>query len=283
MSQPRWWIGVAWMMVSVLLLGFVAHVTLFGILQHDRSQTEGYQELRTLLAKAEAPLGQLGVDEKVVPAGTPVALLEIDEIGLTEVVRQGTSPDVLREAVGHRRDTVMPGQEGTSVLYGRQATYGGPFGQLAALVPGDIIVVTTGQDEHRYKVFGLRRPGDPAARVVARGRGSAAAGHRRRAGACVRSACCTSTPRSRATRMRRRHPSSPPQFSPRARASWNPIRLVCFPCCSLSSGWLSPLSSPDGCSVHGDVGRPGSSPVPFCSSSPRSTADRAMALLPNLI
>jgi sortase A len=160
-KDPRWWIGVAVVLLAALLLGFVGHVTLFGILQHARTQAVGFDELRTSLAKAETPLGQLGIDEKMVAAGTPIALLRIPKIGLTEVVRQGTAPEVTRLGVGHRRDSPMPGQAGTSELYGRQSTYGGPFGALSALVPGDRIEVTTGQGKHVYTVFGVRRPGDP--------------------------------------------------------------------------------------------------------------------------
>ena len=169
--QARWWIGVAWMILSVLLLGFVAHVTLFGALQHSRSQAIGYDELRVALAKAEAPLGQLGVDETLVAPGTPFALLAIPRLGLTEVIRQGTSSAQLREGVGHRRDTVMPGQKGTSILFGRQSAYGGPFGGLSALVPGDRISVQTGQGTFDFTVFGIRRPGDPLPVILAAGQG----------------------------------------------------------------------------------------------------------------
>lgn len=165
--DARWWVGVVWLILSVLLLGFVAHVALFGILQHARNQATGYGELRSSLAKAETPLGQLDLNEHLVAPGTPIALITISKIGLTEVVRQGTSSDVTRLGVGHRRDTVLPGQEGTSILFGRQSAYGGPFGSLAALVPGDEITVTTGQETSTFTVFGLRRAGDPLPQALA--------------------------------------------------------------------------------------------------------------------
>lgn len=164
--QQRWWVGVAWILLTAMLLGFVGHVALFGILQHARSQAQGYDELRTSLAKAETPLGQLGVDKRLVANGTPVALLVIPKLHLTEVVRQGTAPEVTRQGVGHSRDTPMPGQQGTSVLLGRQSTYGGPFGGLSALVPGDKIRVTTGQKTSSFTVFGIRRAGDPLPEAV---------------------------------------------------------------------------------------------------------------------
>jgi sortase A len=169
--DPRWWVGVVWLLLTALLLGFVGHVALFGILQHARTQAQGFAELRTSLAKAETPLGQLGIDKKLVPAGTPVALLQIPKLGMKEVVRQGTSPEVTRLGAGHSRDTPMPGQAGTSTIMGRQATYGGPFGNLAALVPGDRITVITGQGTHTYTVFGIRRPGDPLPQPIGKNAG----------------------------------------------------------------------------------------------------------------
>jgi len=156
----RWWVGVVWLLLSTLLLGSVAHVTLIGSLQHSRSQYLLYQQLRTSLALATAPLGQLDVNSKLVASGTPIGLMTIDRLNVHEVIVQGTRPQDLTAGPGHRRDTVMPGQDGTTVIMGRQATYGGPFGTISGLVPGDEIVFTTGQGESKYIVFGVRREGD---------------------------------------------------------------------------------------------------------------------------
>ena len=160
--EARWWFAVVWLLLSTILLGFVAHVALVGSLQHARSQFTLYQELRTSLALATAPLGQLDVDGVLVPDGTPIGFITIQtpNFTLNEVFVQGTTGGVLAQGPGHRRDTVMPGQSGTSVIMGRQATYGGPFGFLSSLRPGDEITVTTGQGESRFEVIGLRREGE---------------------------------------------------------------------------------------------------------------------------
>lgn len=149
-----------WLLLSALAVGFVAHVTLVGSLQHSRAQFVLYQELRASLALATTPLGQLDVGGKLVPNGTPIGVITIEALGVEEVIVQGTTSSDLMEGPGHRRDTVMPGQEGTSVILGRQATYGGPFSILSGLVPGDEIEVVTGQGTSRYEVFGIRREGD---------------------------------------------------------------------------------------------------------------------------
>jgi sortase (surface protein transpeptidase) len=158
----RWWVAVVWLVLSAILLGFVAHVSLVGSLQHARSQYTLYQDLRSSLALATAPLGQLDVNGVLVPNGTPIGILTIqtDTVSLSEVFVQGTSADLLTVGPGHRRDTVMPGQVGTSVIMGRQATFGGPFGSLSLLRPGDEITVTTGQGESTFEVIGVRREGE---------------------------------------------------------------------------------------------------------------------------
>ena len=160
--EVRWWVAVVWLVVSTLLLGFVAHVTLVGSLQHSRSQYTLYQQLRTELALATAPLGQLDVNAALVPDGTPIGLISIEtpNFTLNEVFMQGTTSSDLSSGPGHRRDTVMPGQKGTSIIMGRQAAYGGPFGYLSSLAPGDQIVVTTGQGISKFQVIGIRREGE---------------------------------------------------------------------------------------------------------------------------
>jgi LPXTG-site transpeptidase (sortase) family protein len=167
----RWWVGAAITVASLLALAFVAHAAVFSGLQHARTQSLAYRDLREALAKAEAPTGQLDLHGELTPLGAPVALLEIPSIGLSEVVREGSTAAVLRGGAGHRRDSVLPGQPGTAVILGRQATYGGPFKNLKSLAPGDQITVTTGQGVATYRVFGLRRAGDPVPEDLPTGQG----------------------------------------------------------------------------------------------------------------
>lgn len=47
------------------------------------------------------------------------------------------------------------------MIYGRSATFGGPFAHVSALRKGDRLTVTTGQGTFVYAVDGIRRPGDP--------------------------------------------------------------------------------------------------------------------------
>ncbi|MDT0347271.1 sortase [Streptomyces litchfieldiae] len=163
--------GVALLILAALLLGFAGNLLLVGHLQHARAQQTGYAELREQLAFGTAPVGRTDIDGEVLSPGTPVALLRIGAIGLREVVFEGTTSDVLMSGPGHRRDTVLPGQAGTSVVMGRQWGYGSPFLHLDELGPGDTIEITTGQGEHTYRVTGLRRPGDPVPEPAGTGQG----------------------------------------------------------------------------------------------------------------
>ncbi|WP_375385429.1 sortase [uncultured Microbacterium sp.] len=167
----RWWLGAAILTASLLLLSFVAHVAVLSTAQHYRAQTIAYSALREGLAKAETPVGQLVGEEDMTPIGTPVGLLEAPSIGLSEVMLEGSSSEVLRSGIGHRRDSVMPGQAGTAVVLGRQLAYGGPFSQVNRLVPGDEITVTTGQGTNTFRVVSLRRAGDPMPQALGRGEG----------------------------------------------------------------------------------------------------------------
>ncbi|MGW1411340.1 sortase [Streptomyces sp. NPDC002403] len=152
--------GAALCVLAAVLLGFAASLTVVGHLQHARDQRTGYAELRRQLALGTAPVGQRTYDDKPLSPGAPVALLRIPALGLREVVGEGTTSGVLMSGPGHRRDTPLPGQAGTSVIMGRQWGYGSPFHGLSKLPAGARIEVTTGQGSAVYTVSGVRRPGD---------------------------------------------------------------------------------------------------------------------------
>jgi sortase A len=135
-----------WMLAQMLYLG--------GISQ-DRAQDDLYAQFRGELAAATAPIGP------VTDVGAPVALLSIPHIGVDQVVVEGTASGDLLAGPGHLRNTVLPGQLGTSAVLGRASTYGAPFARIGELVRGDQVNVTTAQGTTRFRVLGVRRAGDP--------------------------------------------------------------------------------------------------------------------------
>lgn len=159
--------------VSVALLGFSVYISFVARLHYDRAQLVAYANFRKDLALGTAPVGQTRPTDqsRLLDPGTPVAVLSIPRLHLTEVVFEGTSGGVLENGPGHRRDTVLPGQAGSSVIMGRSGMYGGPFAGLATLVPDDTFTVTTGQGVHHYRVLDVRRKGMPTPPAPAPGTG----------------------------------------------------------------------------------------------------------------
>ncbi|TFC83331.1 sortase [Cryobacterium cheniae] len=147
--------------VAVLIFGFLAHLTIFGQVQHFVLQQQLTNSLRAELAQGTAPVSEGTVDQVLLEAGAPVALIDIPSIGVHEVVVEGTDSGTLRAGPGHRRDTVLPGQAGYSVIMGRAAAYGGPFARLQELRPGQQFTVITGQGRQEFAVLGVRYAGDP--------------------------------------------------------------------------------------------------------------------------
>jgi len=150
-------VGIGMTLLAVFVLGFAGYLYFLSGVQEARTQTTLYASLRGNLSAAVAPIGS--------PApGTPVAIINIPAIRLhNEVVVEGTSPENLTLGPGHLRNTPLPGQTGVAVLYGRQATFGAPFGRLQQVLPGETITVTTGQGTATYVV---KLIGDSAHRML---------------------------------------------------------------------------------------------------------------------
>jgi sortase A len=139
-------ISIALLLLGGIALGFAGYLYVLSGVQESRSQVLEYAQLRGELAGQVAPLGPAA-------PGSPVAVLDIPSIGVRNmVVVEGTSPQNLTLGPGHARDTPLPGQAGVSEIFGRRATFGGPFAGLPRLRPGDVIRVTTGQGVSTYAV-----------------------------------------------------------------------------------------------------------------------------------
>jgi LPXTG-site transpeptidase (sortase) family protein len=146
--------------VCVLALGLAFELTIMSAYQQRAAQQRLFDRLRKELATGVVPIGPTGHDGKALPLGTPVAYIEVPSIGLRQVVVEGTTAGNLATGPGHRRDTPLPGQVGTSLVVGRLSAYGGPFARLSDLKPGAKLHATTGQGAFDYRVIDVRRAGD---------------------------------------------------------------------------------------------------------------------------
>ncbi len=176
-------VGASLALLAVGVLGFLGYVVGVSDLQQNRAQAIAYTEFRNNAYLATQPVQYVvpganaavgGTPADVVPTlavGTPVALLQIPELRMSQVVLEGTDAATLMNGPGHRRNTVLPGQAGVSYIYGRRAAFGGPFADVARIPVGAPITVTTGQGTARYRVTGVRRAGDPLPPALAPGAG----------------------------------------------------------------------------------------------------------------
>jgi sortase A len=88
----------------------------------------------------------------VLPEGV-LGVMVIDKISLTAPIAEGTDNKSIRYALGHFKDTAMPGQVGNFALAGhRSYTFGEYFSRLDELAEGDIIKVMYGGKTFNYVV-----------------------------------------------------------------------------------------------------------------------------------
>ena len=163
------WIGRLLLTSGILLLLFVAYQLWgTGILQareqgklEDSFDQQVQQNTRSTTTDpptsttGAGPTATSGADNPTVstspgtatfevpPNGDPVAKIEIEKIGVSQIVVEGVDVPDLRKGPGHYPVTPLPGQEGNVAIAGHRTTYDAPFGDLDQLAPGDEIVVTT--------------------------------------------------------------------------------------------------------------------------------------------
>lgn len=139
-------VGLALSFGALLVFGLLLYLLGLSSLSEARVQDTMAKSFTRALGQAVAPVGPTG-------EGEPVAILDIPRIGLRHaVVVEGTTARDLTRGPGLLRDSVLPGQAGISVVYGKRATFGAPFAHLMRLDRGDIVTVTTGQGVARYRV-----------------------------------------------------------------------------------------------------------------------------------
>jgi sortase A len=91
---------------------------------------------------------------QVVPLGSPnkaalVGRIDIPRVHISVMVEEGTSPEVLRVAVGHIQGTALPGQAGNVALAAHRDTF---FRHLGELTSGDLIRITVPGGQYLYSV-----------------------------------------------------------------------------------------------------------------------------------
>lgn len=86
---------------------------------------------------------------RVISEGSAIGELRIDRLGVSVVIAEGDSDPVLDRAVGHLRDTPLPGDPGNVVIAGHRDTFFRPLRKIQA---GDIISIVTPGAQFTYRV-----------------------------------------------------------------------------------------------------------------------------------
>lgn len=154
-SETTWYAGLARYVVLSVIAAIAIVPLLAGPTINERDKSVLAKELAARFAQAESALGTEDLSplpSQAFEQGSPVAILEIPQLGLQEVVIEGSSGRDTARAIGHLFGSSGPGQQGNAVLVGRSVSYGAPFSDISNLKSGDEISLLTIQGKATYTV-----------------------------------------------------------------------------------------------------------------------------------
>ena len=82
-----------------------------------------------------------------------IGRIQIERLGISVVLLEGTSNKTLRRAVGHIAGTALPGQSGNVGIAGHRDTF---FRPLRRVQTDDLITLITPSGEYRYRVVSTK-------------------------------------------------------------------------------------------------------------------------------
>jgi sortase A len=92
------------------------------------------------------------VDQRRVASGAAIGTIQIEKIGASFDIVQGTDTPSLEKGPGHYPQTAFPGLGETVAIAGHRTTYLAPFRNINTLNPGDRIVLTMPYARFTYVV-----------------------------------------------------------------------------------------------------------------------------------
>lgn len=140
-------------MVFIIAIGAVIYG--IGSLVHARDQRALMATERTAIANSailDKALDRVQLPTKPPAQGSPVGVLAIPSLSINEVVVEGADPSQTVSGPGHVPGTSGLGQPGNAGIVGRNAAYGGVFGQLGQLRPGERVLTATIEGQSIYVV-----------------------------------------------------------------------------------------------------------------------------------
>lgn len=141
---------------ALLAGGVLLSVCWAGLLAHSHwTQEKAERELRNQLRHTFASSLSDYQAQKASPVrhhrGEVIGRLDVPRLKMSVMVLEGSDPGILRVGAGHVQGTVFPGMVGNVGIAAHRDTF---FRPLRAILPQDLITVTTAQGTFRYRVEG---------------------------------------------------------------------------------------------------------------------------------
>ena len=140
------------------LLLIVVGITIIATVVYKKVETIGKQ--KAIIEMFESGISEgtstgnketVNLDE--INGYTPIAIIEIPSIKLSQALVEGISDDVLKYFLGHFTDSAAPGEKGNFAVAGhRVSDYTDAFINLYKVKVGDEVIVTTKDGRYTYEV-----------------------------------------------------------------------------------------------------------------------------------
>jgi sortase A len=140
----RWVLRAAYyalLVVGIMALGYAGYSVL-DLYWYQGAETSKFETV-------SVPAKPLAIEVTPIVDGGVIGEIEVPRLGVKAIVVQGDSARLLRRAVGHLRETPLPGEVGNVALAGHRD---GLFRPLRDVRPGDTITLRTPGREFQYKV-----------------------------------------------------------------------------------------------------------------------------------
>ena len=142
LTGPLMWLQRVLFAAGIVLLGYCAFVVVDTWIFQARESAELE---RFVPNQASAPA--VGHIEGL------VGRIEVQRLGVSVVVMEGTSDKTLRRAAGHIAGTGLPGEPGNIGIAGHRDTFFRPLRNIRA---DDLITLTTPHGDYRYRVVSTK-------------------------------------------------------------------------------------------------------------------------------
>jgi sortase A len=154
---PSWRRVIVGSLVVILVFFVAVGAVIYGVgsLEQARDQRALMATERLNISNAavlDKALDKVDLPTQPTAVGQPVGVLAIPALGIDQAVVEGVSSSQTVSGPGHVPGTAGLGQPGNAAVVGRHAGYGGVFGRLSQLKPGNKVLTATTEGQSIYVV-----------------------------------------------------------------------------------------------------------------------------------